>query len=46
MFCVFFCPLTNEEEKNVTVKGALPQNIFIIKSGHIGRINSQDIGEF
>ena len=25
-------------------KGTLPENIFILKKGHIGHINSQDIG--
>ena len=30
----------------ITLKGTLPQNIFLIKSGHIGHINSLNIGGF
>ena len=30
--------------KGTRVKGTLPQNIFIIKSCHIGHINSLNIG--
>ena len=34
----------NIEVSQVRVKGTLPQNIFIIKSIHIGHMNSLNIG--
>ena len=35
---------TNLGMESNMVKGTLPQNIFILKSGHIGHINSLNIG--